>query len=63
MHIPLKSCLSKHENKADDIKLLLKFKRSTSRRLVIAQIAEYKYSSNCNDMYAAKQYLHPILSE
>jgi hypothetical protein len=37
VHIPLKSCLSKHENKADDIKLLLKFKRSTSRRLVIAQ--------------------------
>ena len=37
VHIPLQSCLSKHENKADDIKLLLKFKRSTSRRLVIAQ--------------------------
>lgn len=53
VHIPLKSCLSKHENKADDIKLLLKFKRSTSRRLVIAQ-RQIDDSKRSNTLYLLK---------
>ena len=57
VHIPLNSCLSKRGNKADDIKLLLKFKRPISRRLVIAQ-RQIDGRKRTNQLYSLKSGQH-----